>query len=102
MLTPIALCLGRFSTFETKAQSVALECLISGEQRSEVLLVDPNVKSIKAGNRMIEAEVTAENIIWKEDGTIRVINRRTGAVLHRLPDESYFQIGQCRSSRKKL
>jgi hypothetical protein len=95
-------CLGRFSTFEADAQSIVLECLISGDQRSEMLLVDPNRKSIRAGTRTIEAEVSTDDIMWKEDGTIRVINRRTGAVLHRLPDESFFQIGQCHSSKKKF
>ena len=102
MLASVGLCLARFNTFEVNAQSVVLECLISGEQRSEILVVDPARKSIKVGKRTIEAEVTVENITWKDNGSTRVIDRRTGAVLHRLPDNSYFQIGQCRSAKKKL
>ncbi len=33
---------------------------------------------------------------------MRVMDRRTGAVLHHLPDQSYFQIGQRRSPKKKF
>jgi len=50
------------------AQSIVLECLISGEQRPEILVVDPACKSINSGKRTIQAEVTAENIIWGDMG----------------------------------
>jgi len=102
IVSTIALYLGRFSTFEATAQSGVLECRINGAQGLEMVLVDANRKSIRAGTRTMEAEVSTDDIMWKEDGMIRVINRRTGAVLHRLPDDSFFQIGQCRSSTKKF
>jgi hypothetical protein len=87
-----------FST-QAKDQSPALECSIGGQERPEVVLVDPTSKSVTTANRTLKAEVTAQSITWKEDGTVRMIDRSTGAVLHRLPDESYFRIGQRRSKR---
>jgi hypothetical protein len=96
------LCMGSLSTLDVRAQSLVLECSIGGQERSEVRIVDPAHKSINIGRRTIPAEVTAQTITWKEDGIIRMIDRSTGAVLHRLPDESYFHIGQCRPSKGKF
>ena len=67
-----------------------------------MVIVDQASKSINIGKRIIQADVTAKSITWKEDGMVRVIDRGTGAVLHRLPDESYFHIGQCRSFQRKF
>jgi hypothetical protein len=94
------LCMGGLSTSEAKAP--VLECLIGGQEGPELLIADPTNKSINTGKRIMQAEVTAQSITWKEDGTVRMIDRRTGAVLHRLPDESFFHIGQCRSSKRKF
>jgi hypothetical protein len=96
------LCMGWLSMSDAKAQSFVLECSIGGQERSELVVVDPSSKSINTGKRIIQADVTAKSITWKEDGTVRMIDRSTGAVLHRLPDESYFHIGQCRSSKRKF
>jgi hypothetical protein len=57
------LCLCRLSTSDVQAQSVVLECLIGGGQRSEMVLVDPTRKSIKLGKRVLEAEIIAQSII---------------------------------------
>jgi len=86
----------------SSAQSIVLECSIGGQERYEVVIADPISKSIHIGTRIIQGEVSAERMTWKEDGTVRMIDRSTGAVLHRLPDESYLQIGQCRSSKRKF
>ena len=101
-LVVVGLCLGSLSTLDVNAQTLVLECSIGGEGRSEVVIVDPISKFVHAGNRIIQAEVTAQSIIWEEDGSLRMIDRGTGAVLHRLPDDSYFHIGQCRSSKRKF
>jgi hypothetical protein len=102
MLVAMGLCLSWLSTIDAKAQSLVLDCSIGGQERSEMIVVDPSSKSITIGKTTMHAEVTPQRITWKENGTVRVIDRSTGAVLHRLPDESYFHIGQCRSSKRKF
>src|SRR5262245_43613984 len=94
--------MGSLITLDVRAQSLVLECTIGGQERSEALIVDPVHKSINTGRRTIQAEVTAQTITWKEGGIVRMIDRSTGAVLHRLPDESYFHIGQCLPSKGKF
>ena len=63
IVSAIALYLGPFSTFEANAQSGVLECRITGAQRSEIVLVDANRKSIRAGTRTMEAEVSGDDIM---------------------------------------
>ena len=63
IVSAIAIYLGRFSTFEANAQSGVLKCHINGAQHSEMVLVDANRKSIRAGTRTMEAEVTADDLI---------------------------------------
>jgi hypothetical protein len=101
-LLVLGLCLGWLSTPDADAGPLVFECSIGEQERSEVLIVDLTRKSIRIGDKIIQVEVTAQSITWKESGTVRVIDRSTGAVLHRLPDESYFHIGQCRSSDGKF
>ena len=98
----VGLCLGWLSTLDVNAQTLVIECSIGGEVRSEVVVVDPVSKPVRAGKRIIQAEVTTQSITWKEDGTLRMIDRSPGALLHRLPDDSYFHIGQFRSSKRKF
>ena len=98
----VGLCLAWLSTLDVNAQTLVLERTIGGQERLEVVVVDSTSKSIKIGERTIQAEVTAKSITWKDGETVRVIDRSTGAVLHRLPDESYFHIGQCHSSKRKF
>jgi hypothetical protein len=58
-------CLCRLSTSDLQAQSGVLECVIGGGQRSETVRVDPTRNSIRAGNKVLEAEITPESITWK-------------------------------------
>jgi hypothetical protein len=102
MLAAVGLCTAWLSALDAQAQPLVLECSIGGQESSELVVVDPTSKSINTGKRIVPADVTAKSITWKEDGTVREIDRGTGAVLHRLPDESYFQIGQCRASKRKF
>ena len=98
MLAAVGLFTGWLSALDVQAQPLS----IGGQESSELVVVDPTSKSINTGKRIIPADVTTKSITWKEDGTVREIDRGTGAVLHRLPDESYFHIGQCRSFKRKF
>jgi len=79
------------------AQAVILECSIGGEGDSATFTVDEKNKTINTAKAKLPAQMSAQTITWREDGVLRMIDRKTGAVLHRLPDGSYFQIGECRS-----
>jgi hypothetical protein len=95
-------CMGWFCPVDVKAQSPVLECSIGTQEKPEVLVINVASGSINTGDRLVEGLVTVQSITWKEGNTVRAIDRSTGAVLHRLPDKSYFQIGQCRSSSGKF
>ena len=102
MLAAVGSFTGWLSALDVQAQPLVLECSIGGQESSELFVVDPTSKSINTGKGIIPADVTTKSITWKEDGMVRVIDRGTGAVLHRLPDESYFHIGQCHASKRKF
>jgi hypothetical protein len=95
-----ALYAGLLTALDVNAQSLTLECSIGGQEHPELIVVDPRNKSINAGKKIVPAQVTDQSITWNEGSTVRMIDRKSGAVLHRLPDGSYFQIGQCRPSQK--
>jgi hypothetical protein len=78
------------------AQAVILECTIGGEEEPASLTVDEKNKTINTGKAKLPAQISAQTIMWHEDGVLRMIDKKTGAVLHRLPDGSHFQIGECR------
>jgi len=82
------------------AQAVILECTIGGEEEPASLTVDEKNKTINTGKAKLPAQMSAQTITWHEDGVLRMIDRKTGAVLHRLPDGSHFQIGECRPLKR--
>jgi hypothetical protein len=100
LLPTAALCTGLLAALGVNAQSLTLECSIEGQERPKVVVVDPKTSSINTGEKIVPAQVTDQSITWNEDSTVRMVDRKIGAVLHRLPDGSYFHIGQCRPSRK--
>jgi hypothetical protein len=100
LLPTAALCTGLLAALDVNAQSLPLECSIGGQEHPELIVVDPTNKSINTGKKIVPAQVTDQRITWNEDSTVRMVDRKSGAVLHRLPDGSYFHIGQCRPSRK--
>jgi hypothetical protein len=100
LLLTAALCTGLLAELDVSAQSLTLQCSIEGQEHPELILVDPTTRSINTGEKIVPAQVTDQSITWNEDSTVRMVDRKSGAVLHRLPDGSYFHIGQCRPSRK--
>jgi hypothetical protein len=100
LLPTAALCTGLLAALDVNAQSLTLECSIGGQEHLELVVIDPINKSINTGKKVVPAQVTDQSITWNEDSTVRMVDRKSGAVLHRLPDGSYFHIGQCRPSRK--
>jgi hypothetical protein len=102
LLPTSALCTGLLAALDVNAQSLTLECSIGGQEHPELILVDPTTKSINTGKKIVPAQVTDQSITWNEDSTVRMVDRKSGAVLHRLPpDGSYFHIGQCSRPRKR-
>ena len=77
------------------AQAVILECTIGGEEEPASFTVDKKNETINTGKAKLSAQISARTITWREEGILRMIDRKTGAVLHRLPDGSFFQIGTC-------
>ena len=63
---------------------------------------DPVRRFIKAGNRVLEAEVIAQSFTWKEDGTVRIVDRSIGAVLHRPQTSPMFKYDSAVHRKKKF
>jgi hypothetical protein len=82
------------------AQAPVLECSIGGEEGPASFTVDETTKTINTGKATLPAQMSAQTITWREDGVLRMIDRKTGTVLHRLPDGSHFQIGECRRLKR--
>jgi len=81
---------------DANAETLAFKCSIGGQEASATFKVDLTNRAIDFGKGVISAEVNSQVISWHEEGVLRTIDRRTYAVLRRLPDGSFFQIGMCR------
>src|SRR5260221_2232026 len=92
-LPTAALYAGLLATLDVNAQSFPLECSIGGQERPELVVVDTRTSYINTGKKIVPAQVSDQSITWNEDSTVRMVDRKSGAVLHRLPDGSYFHIG---------
>ena len=88
------LCTGLLVPMGAGAQPLILKCSI-GQEHSASVTVDVTNKTIIAGKQIVPAQMTAKTITWYDGGVLRMINRDTGAIFHRLPDGSHFQIGKC-------
>jgi hypothetical protein len=84
-LPTATLCTGLVAALDVNAQSLTLECSIGGQEQPELILVDPTTNSINTGKKIVPAQVTDQSITWNEDSTVRMVDRKSGAVLHRLP-----------------
>jgi hypothetical protein len=93
-------CVALLNAVAANAQVLILECSIGGEGEAPSFTVDEANKTINTGKAMLPAQMSARTITWHEDGVLRMIDRKTGAVLHRLPDGSHFQIGECRPLKR--
>ena len=93
-------CLALLNAVAANAQALILECSIGGEEGPASFTVDETTKTINTGKATLPAQMSARTITWHEDGVLRMIDRKTGAVLHRLPDGSHFQIGECRRLKR--
>ena len=88
-------CVGFWNATGANAQALILECSIGGQEPPASFNIDATNKTISTGKGIVPAQVSAKTITWHEGGVLRMINRDTGAVFHRLPDGSFFQIGKC-------
>ena len=96
----VGLCVALLNPTAANAQAVVLRCTIGGEEAPASFTVDEKNKTINTGKAKLPAQMNAQTITWREDGVLTMIDRTTGAVLHRLPDGSYFQIGECRPLKR--
>jgi hypothetical protein len=87
--------MGLLDATAANAQAVILECTIGGEEGTTSFSVNKITKTKNTGTAMLPAQMSPQTITWHEDEVLRMIDRKTGAVLHRLPDGSHFQIGEC-------
>jgi hypothetical protein len=99
-ISAAGLCVALFTATAANAQAVILECTIGGKEEPASFTVDEKNKAINTGKAMLPAQMGAKTITWHEDGALRMIDRTTGAVLHRLPDGSHFQIGECHPPKR--
>jgi len=99
-ISAAGLCVALLNTIPANAQADILECTIGGEEEAASFTVDEKNKAINTGKVALSAQIGAQTITWYEQGVLRMIDRKTGAVLHRLPDGSHFQIGECRRLKR--
>jgi hypothetical protein len=99
-ISAAGLCVALLNTNAANSQAVNLECSIGGDEEPASFTVDEKNKTINTGKAKLPAQMSARTITWREDGVLRMIDRTTGAVLHRLPDGSHFQIGECRPLKR--
>jgi hypothetical protein len=99
-ISAAGLCVALLDATAANAQAVIFECTIGGEEGPASFTVDEKNKTINTGKAKLPAQMSARTITWREDGVLRMIDRTTGAVLHRLPDSSHFQIGECRRLKR--
>jgi hypothetical protein len=99
-ISAAGLCAALWNAVAANAQAGILECTIGGEKEVASFTVDETSKTINTAKAKLPAQMSAQTITWREDGVLRIIDRTTGAVLHRLPDGSHFQIGECRPLKR--
>ena len=92
----VPLCMVGLNGPSAIAQALILECSLSGQAQSAPFTVDVTSKTVSTSGGTVLAQVSTQSITWRESGAVRTISRDTGMVFRRLPDGSYFQIGQCR------
>jgi hypothetical protein len=93
-------CVGLLNAIAANVQARILECSMNGQEDPASFTVDEASKTINTGKGMLPAQMSGQTITWYEDGVLRMIDRKTGAVLHRLPDGSHFQMGTCRPLKR--
>jgi len=79
------------------AETLALRCSIGGQEAAATFNIDLTNRTIDLGKGAIPAEVDKRMIGWREEGVLRTIDRSSHTVFRQLPDDSFFQIGTCRS-----
>ena len=89
-------CAGVLTGPHANAETLALECLLGGQDASAPFNVDLTNRTINLGKGAVSAEVNGQTISWRAEGVLRRIDRSTYAVFRQLPDGSFFQIGSCR------
>jgi hypothetical protein len=95
-----AFCVVFLNVAGANAQEAVLECLFGGEQPIAPYTIDATKKTMNTGKGAVPAELDSHRITWNEEGVLWMINRDTGAIFRRLPDGSFFQVGECRPREK--
>jgi hypothetical protein len=84
------------------AQAAIFECSVGGQNGSAPFIVDAANKTVSTSQESIPIQVIGQTLTWPDGGGLRMLNTATGMLFRRLPDGSYFQIGECRGVEKKL
>jgi len=85
---------------QANAETLALKCSMGGREAAAAFNIDLTNRTIDLGKGAIPAEVDNPMIGWREEESLRTIDRSAHTVFRQLPKGSFFQIGTCRPSAK--